>query len=115
MTEVALFEAKNRLSELIDRVLAGEEIAITRRGKVVARLAPSDDEEADRVRGLDAVARLKAAREGVRLSGLSSRADRPQIHASGQALIDALQASPHRDIEIEPARSAPMPVRAVEL
>lgn len=33
---------------------------------------------------------------------------------SGQLLIDALQASPHRDIEIEPLRSA-MPVRDVEL
>ena len=39
MTEIALFEAKNRLSELIDRVQAGEVIAITRRGKVVAQLA----------------------------------------------------------------------------
>lgn len=33
---------------------------------------------------------------------------------SGQALIDALQASPHRDLDIEPARS-PAPVRAVDL
>ena len=39
MSEVALFDAKNRLSELIDRVQAGEEFVITRRGKVVARLA----------------------------------------------------------------------------
>jgi hypothetical protein len=29
---------------------------------------------------------------------------------SGQALIDALQACPHPDVEIEPARS-PMPVK----
>jgi|SRR5580658_88912 prevent-host-death family protein len=33
---------------------------------------------------------------------------------TGQALIDALQASPHRDIDIEPARAA-MPVREVVL
>lgn len=33
---------------------------------------------------------------------------------TGQALIDVLQASPHRDIEIEPTR-APMPVRDVVL
>ncbi len=38
MTEIALFEAKNRLSELIDRVQAGEVFVITRRGKRVARL-----------------------------------------------------------------------------
>ncbi len=33
---------------------------------------------------------------------------------TGQALIDAMQASPHRDIEIEPQRM-PMPVRDVSL
>jgi antitoxin (DNA-binding transcriptional repressor) of toxin-antitoxin stability system len=38
MTEVALYEAKNRLSELIERVQRGEVISITRRGKVVAQL-----------------------------------------------------------------------------
>ena len=39
MAEVALYEAKNRLSELIERVQAGEVVLITRRGKVVAQLA----------------------------------------------------------------------------
>ena len=33
---------------------------------------------------------------------------------TGEALIDALQASPYRDIEIEPQRM-PMPVRDVSL
>ena len=33
---------------------------------------------------------------------------------TGQLLVDALQASPHRSTEIEPRRS-PMPVRAVKL
>ena len=33
---------------------------------------------------------------------------------TGEALIAAMQASPHRDIEIEPKRS-PMPVREVSL
>ena len=33
---------------------------------------------------------------------------------TGQLLIDALQASPHPEIEIEPRRSA-LPVRAVKL
>jgi prevent-host-death family protein len=33
---------------------------------------------------------------------------------TGEALIAAMQASPHRDIEIEPRR-APMPVRKVAL
>lgn len=33
---------------------------------------------------------------------------------TGQALVDALQASPDRDVELAPAR-APMPVRDVDL
>ncbi|MCB1489801.1 MAG: type II toxin-antitoxin system Phd/YefM family antitoxin [Bauldia sp.] len=35
---VGAFEAKTKLSELLDRVEKGEEIIITRRGKPVARL-----------------------------------------------------------------------------
>ena len=41
MTDIALFDAKNRLSELIDRLQAGEVFTITRRGKpVVSRWTP---------------------------------------------------------------------------
>lgn len=72
MHDVALFEAKNRLSELINRVEAGEEIAITRRGKVVARLVPAAPVDADQ-RARDAVAGLRASRQGVSLGRLSSR------------------------------------------
>lgn len=38
MDTVSLADAKRRLSELIDRVEAGDSIRITRRGKPVARL-----------------------------------------------------------------------------
>lgn len=38
MDTINLADAKARLSELVDRVEAGESIAITRRGKPVARL-----------------------------------------------------------------------------
>jgi prevent-host-death family protein len=38
MTRISLAEAKAHLSELIDRVEAGDIVAITRRGKEVARL-----------------------------------------------------------------------------
>jgi prevent-host-death family protein len=72
MHDVALFEAKNRLSELINRVEAGEEIAITRRGKVVARLVPPAPENAAQ-RARDAIAHLRASRKGVSLGRLSSR------------------------------------------
>lgn len=71
MNNVALFEAKNRLSELINRVEAGEEIAITRRGKVVARLVPAASKEAGR-RARGAIANLRASRQGVSLGRLSS-------------------------------------------
>jgi prevent-host-death family protein len=72
MTEVALFEAKNRLSELIDRVLAGETIAITRRGKVVAQLTPPGAEDA-MSSARDAIDRLRDSRKGVSLGGVKSR------------------------------------------
>ena len=40
MEKVQLFEAKARLSELVDRAEAGKETVITRRGRAVARLVP---------------------------------------------------------------------------
>lgn len=40
MDEIGLFEAKNKLSELVERAEAGEEVIITRRGKPVAKLTP---------------------------------------------------------------------------
>ena len=40
MQKVGAFEAKNKLSELLDRAERGEEIVITRHGKEVARLVP---------------------------------------------------------------------------
>ena len=72
MHDIATFEAKNRLSELIHRVEAGEEIAITRRGKAVARLVPPAPECAAQRAG-DAIANLRATRKGVSLGRLSSR------------------------------------------
>ena len=72
MTAVALFEAKNRLSELIDRVVAGEVIEITRRGKVVAQLAPPA-RDGDAAAARQAIDALRAAREGVSLGGLKIR------------------------------------------
>jgi prevent-host-death family protein len=40
MSRISLADAKAHLSELMDRVEAGEAMEITRRGKPVARLAP---------------------------------------------------------------------------
>jgi prevent-host-death family protein len=66
MREIGAFEAKNRLSELLRLVEKGEEIAITNRGRVVARLIPpqaSVDGDAARA----AAARIRARRRGVTL------------------------------------------------
>jgi len=41
MTEIGAFEAKNKLSALLDRVERGEEVVITRRGRPVAKLVPA--------------------------------------------------------------------------
>lgn len=39
-TSVGAYEAKTHLSELLERVAAGEEITITRHGLAIARLVP---------------------------------------------------------------------------
>ena len=69
MQEIGAFEAKNRLSELLRRAEGGEEIAITNRGKVVARLVPPV-QAIDRGVARAAAARIRARRKGVTLGGL---------------------------------------------
>ena len=44
MREVGAFEAKNKLSELLDLAESGEVIVITRHGKEVAKLVPAHRE-----------------------------------------------------------------------
>ena len=41
METVGAFEAKTKLSELLERVAAGEEFLITRHGQPLARLVPA--------------------------------------------------------------------------
>jgi|GraSoiStandDraft_41_1057321.scaffolds.fasta_scaffold1527996_1 prevent-host-death family protein len=40
MERVGIYEAKSRLSELIERAETGKEVTITRHGKAVAKLVP---------------------------------------------------------------------------
>jgi prevent-host-death family protein len=40
MRQISTYDAKNRLSELLDAVASGETIEIIRRGKPAARLVP---------------------------------------------------------------------------
>jgi prevent-host-death family protein len=44
MKNVGLFEAKQKLSELVERASEGERIGITRRGKLAAVLVPAGKE-----------------------------------------------------------------------
>jgi prevent-host-death family protein len=66
MNTISLFDAKNRLSALVDQVEEGQEVTITRRGKPVARLVPVVA-EIDRSR--HAVERLRALRESIAKQG----------------------------------------------
>lgn len=61
MTEIGAFEAKTRLSALLDRVASGETLVITRRGAPVARLSPFEEEGAEK--GKAAVAALRSFRK----------------------------------------------------
>ena len=40
MKTIGLFEAKQKLSELVERASTGEQIGITRRGKLAAMIVP---------------------------------------------------------------------------
>ena len=60
MHHFGTFEAKNKLSALLDLVEAGEEVTITRNGKPVARLVPAEARDVEKARA--AAAQLRAIR-----------------------------------------------------
>lgn len=72
MEPVGVFEAKNRLSALLDVVEDGGEVVITRRGKPVARLTAYEP-GFDREKARRAVEGLRAAAKGLSLGGLTLR------------------------------------------
>ncbi len=45
MKTIGLFEAKQKLSELVERAGEGEQIGITRRGKLAAMLVPAREDK----------------------------------------------------------------------
>ncbi len=73
MRTVGLFEAKQKLSELVERASAGEQIGITRRGKLAAVISPAKVDttvkeafaEIDRIR-----ARVKPLPKGMTIKDL---------------------------------------------
>lgn len=70
MHTVGVFEAKNRLTALLDEVEGGGEVIITRRGKPIARLAPLET-GFNRAKARAAAEGLRAASKGQTLGGLS--------------------------------------------
>ena len=69
---VGVFEAKNRLTALLDEVEDGGEVLITRRGKPIARLVPAEP-GFDRAKARRAADGLRAASKGQTLGGVSVR------------------------------------------
>lgn len=66
---IGSFEAKNRLSALLEQVERGAEVIITRRGKAVAKLVPADA-GFDREKARRAIDGLLKASKGLSLRGL---------------------------------------------
>ncbi|HTS37050.1 MAG TPA: type II toxin-antitoxin system prevent-host-death family antitoxin [Candidatus Solibacter sp.] len=73
MRTVGLFEAKQKLSELVERASEGERIGITRRGKLAAVIAPATvDADIDKAFAeLDKIrARVKPLPKGMTIKDL---------------------------------------------
>jgi prevent-host-death family protein len=78
---VGAYDAKTRLSELLDRVERGEQIVITRHGKPVARLVPEGGHNvADALAAVEALVRYckELAARGVRVTQAEIRAMRDE-------------------------------------
>jgi prevent-host-death family protein len=64
MVTISLAQAKARLSELLDKAEAGEEVIITRHGRAVARVVPASRPK--RPLPLDDLASFRAAMQSLR-------------------------------------------------
>jgi prevent-host-death family protein len=65
-TTFAVAEAKAKLSELLDRVVNGEEITITRHDEAVAKLVPAKRPSREKIKR--AIAEMKELRKGSRVT-----------------------------------------------
>jgi prevent-host-death family protein len=71
METVGAYEAKTHLSKLLERVLKGERITITKHGMPVAVLQPPDPDK--KMDTSSVIAELRKFRDKHRLDGLSIR------------------------------------------
>jgi prevent-host-death family protein len=79
---IGIYDARARLSELVDRVEAGEEIVLTRRGRPVARMLRAAEDARVKARA-EAVKRIHALRKRMKLR--ISRAEVRRAIAKGRA------------------------------
>lgn len=72
MRKVGLFEAKQKLSELVERAARGEEIGITRRGKLAAVIGPAEaDDDLEKIfEGMEKIRRRAKPLRGVTIKDL---------------------------------------------
>jgi antitoxin (DNA-binding transcriptional repressor) of toxin-antitoxin stability system len=75
MRTVGIFEAKTKLSELIEAVKRGEEIRITQRGKPVARLVVDNEMAMQTDNKRDAIDALLANRKKLIGLGITATVD----------------------------------------
>lgn len=71
MKTATVREVQHRLAHLISQVQKGQEFAITKRGKVVARIVPSVRAKSPRrLRWPDSVGRMKRLMSGATITGV---------------------------------------------
>jgi prevent-host-death family protein len=67
MRTVSAREANQRFSQLLQAVVEGEEVVITRRGKAVARVVPIEPDATDAERQAEIDRLIEHGREGIDL------------------------------------------------
>ena len=82
MERVGIYDARSRLSELVDRVEAGEEVILTRRGRPIVRLVRAEEEARRKARAA-AVERIRSLNRRMKLT--ITRTELRRAMAKGRA------------------------------
>lgn len=69
MQIIGSYDAKTHWSAILEKVAAGDEIVITRRGKALARLIPEIESRA--IEGKEILTKMRSLRKGINLEGLN--------------------------------------------
>lgn len=71
MRKVGLFEAKQKLSELVERAASGERIGITRRGKLAAVMGPAGGSKVDLRKVFEEIEKIR--KRAKKVSGVTAK------------------------------------------